>query len=474
MGSPCRRAAFHNSSRSSSISGSDLSNPTDGIGAAIDRAFGVTAAGSTIPIELRGGLTTFATMAYIVVVNADLLSKAGIPFESAVFATCAAAAVGTFLMAWWANYPFALAPGMGLNAFFAFSVVPAVAASLGPGPPDRAWKVALGLVAWSGGLFLLATVLQVRSRIMRGIPNSLKFAVEAGIGLFIAFIGLQSAGISIAEPATLVQMGNVTAPPFWIAVVGLLLTGGMMVRRVPGALLWGIIATTLIAVAAGQTSFPARWVAMPQVTGTLLQWDLRGAFDLRYLDLVIALLFVDFFDTMGTLVAVSVQGDFLDEDGRLPRDSRALSADATATMVGAALGTSSVTTYVESAAGIAAGARTGLANMVVVGGFAGAMFFAPGLAAVPSFATAPALIVVGALMAGGLGRLDWDDPGESVAAFVTALAIPVTFSISDGLSLGIVTYIGAKALGGRAREVEPIVWALGIVLVLRYILVPMG
>jgi AGZA family xanthine/uracil permease-like MFS transporter len=444
----------------------------DGIVGRVDRAFGVSAAGSDVATELRGGLTTFATMAYIVVVNASLLSQAGIPFESAVFATCAASAIGTLLMAWWANYPFALAPGMGMNAYFAFSVVPAVGAALGPGDPERAWRVALGLVGWSGGLFLLATWLQVRTRVMRGIPASLKLAVSAGIGLFIAFIGLQSAGIVVADPVTLVKLGDVRVPSVAVAIVGLLVTGGLWVRRFPGALLLGIIFTTVLATFLGHATAPERWVAMPSASATFLHWDLVGAFDIRFLDILIALLFVDFFDTMGTLVGVGVQGGFMDDEGQLPRDSRALSADAAATVAGAALGTSPVTTYIESAAGIASGARTGLANIVVVVGFGVAMFFAPGLTGIPSFATAPALIIVGALMAAGLGKLAWDDRAESTAAFVTALAIPATFSISDGMALGIATYIGTKALGGRAREVSAIMWALGAVFLLRYVLLP--
>jgi AGZA family xanthine/uracil permease-like MFS transporter len=443
-----------------------------GVKAFLDRAFAVSACGSTIAAELRGGATTFATMAYIVVVNASLLSQAGMPFEAVVFATCAASAIGTVLMAWWANYPFALAPGMGMNAYFAFSVVPAVAAALGPDDAERAWRVGLGLVAWSGAFFLLATWLEVRSRVMRGIPASLKLAVSAGIGLFIAFIGLQSAGIVVADPVTLVKLGDVRSPAVVVAIVGFLVTGALWARKIPGALLIGIVVTTVLAVLLGHAAAPTRWLALPSVTPTFLQWDLIGALDPRFLDILVALLFVDFFDTMGTLVGVGVQGGFMDEHGHLPRDGKALSADATATLAGAALGTSPVTTYIESAAGIAAGARTGLANMVVVTGFCAAMFFAPSLGAVPPFATAPALLIVGALMASGLSRLPGDDHAESLAAFVTTLAIPVTFSISDGMAMGVATYIGTKALGGRAREISPIMWGLGAVFLLRYVLLP--
>jgi len=439
----------------------------------LDRLFGVSAAGSTVTGELRGGLTTFVTMSYIVVVNANMLQQAGIPFEAAVFATCVSAAVGTFLMAWLANYPFALAPGMGMNAYFTFSVVPTVGMVLDSGAdPDRAWRVALGLVGWSGGLFLLATWLELRSKVMRGIPEALQLSVSAGIGLFIAFIGLQGAGIVVDDPATLVKLGDVRAPSVAIALLGLLVTAGMWVRRVPGSLLLGILLTTGTAIAFGQVGAPDAWVAAPSAADAVLQWDLRGALDWRFLDILVALLFVDFFDTMGTLVGVGVQGGFMDEKGHLPRDSRAMTADAAATVTGAALGCSPVTTYIESAAGVAAGARTGLANMVVVAGFGVAMFFAPALSAVPTFATAPALIIVGSLMAAGLGRLDWDDPADSVAAFVTALGIPLTFSVSNGMAMGVATYVGAKALGGRAHEISPIVWLLAIVFALRYLLLP--
>ncbi|MGD8816186.1 MAG: NCS2 family permease [Acidobacteriota bacterium] len=441
-------------------------------GGSLDRWFGVTDAGSTIGGELRGGLTTFVTMSYIVVVNANMLQQAGIPFADAVFATCVSAAVGTLLMALLANYPFALAPGMGMNAYFSFSVVPGVATAIGPGDPDRAWRVALGLVGWSGVLFLLATWLEVRSKVMRAIPDTLQLAVSAGIGVFIAFLGLQGAGIVVDNPATLVGLGDLRTPQVVVALVGLLITAGLWVRRVPGALLLGILLTTVGAVIVGDIDAPAAWVATPQARATFLRWDLLGALDWRFLDILVALLFVDFFDTMGTLVGVGVQGGFMDEKGHLPRDVRAMTADAAATVTGAALGSSPVTTYIESAAGIASGARTGLANMVVAAGFCGAMFFVPALAAVPTFATAPALIIVGSLMAAGLGRLDWDDPGESIAAFVTTLAIPLTFSVSSGLAVGVATYIGAKAVGGRAREIAPIIWGLGVVFALRYLLLP--
>ena len=444
-----------------------------GLGAFLDKTFAVTESGGTLASEFRGGATTFVTMAYIVVVNAGILSSAGIPFQSAVFATCAAAAVGTVLMAWWARYPIALAPGMGVNAYFAFSVVPVVAATLGSGAPDeRAWRIGLGLVGWSGLLFVLATALQLRRHITRAIPVSLKLAVSAGIGLFIAMLGLRSAGIIVADSATLVGLGDLSAPGTWIAGVGLLVTGGLLVRNVRGALLLGMLTTTVLALLAGQTSLPSAWVALPAASQTFLKWDLWGALDWRFIDLVVVLLFVDFFDTMGTLVGVGVQGGFMDEHGQLPRDNRAMAADAAATVIGAGLGTSTVTAYVESAAGIADGARTALANMVVAAGFIGAMFFAPGLEAVPAFATAPALIVVGALMARGLGNIDWEERSESLAAFVTAIAIPLTFSISNGIALGILTYLGTKLIGGQGRDVSWMMWGLGVIFLLRYLMIP--
>ena len=366
-----------------------------GLGAFLDRTFAVTESGGTLAGEFRGGATTFVTMAYIVVVNAGILASAGIPFQSAVFATCAAAAVGTVLMAWWARYPIALAPGMGVNAYFAFSVVPAVAATLGSGAPDeRAWRIGLGLVGWSGLLFVLATALQLRRHIMRAIPVSLKLAVSAGIGLFIAMLGLRSAGIIVADSATLVGLGDLSAPGAWIAGIGLLVTGGLLVRNVRGALLLGMLTTTVLALLAGQTSLPSTWVALPAASQTFLKWDLWGALDWRFIDLVVA------------------------------------------------------------------------------AGFIGALFFAPGLESVPAFATAPALIVVGALMARGLGNIDWEERSESLAAFVTAIAIPLTFSISDGIALGILTYLGTKLIGGQGRDVSWIMWGLGVLFLLRYLIIP--
>lgn len=437
----------------------------------LDRWFGVDAAGSDVATELRGGLTTFVTMAYIVVVNADILSASGIPFEAAVFATCAAAAVGSALMAWWAGYPFALAPGMGINAYFAFVVVPAVAAVVGPEAADDAWRIALGLVGWEGLLFLLATGFGMRTRIMEAIPAALKISVGAGIGLFIALIGLQRAGVVVDDPVTLLDLGNLRSSQAALAAIGLLVTGAMVMRGVRGALLWGILVTTGLAGLAGEVGPPARWMAWPGA-GATLQWDLFGALDWRFVDVLVALLFVDLFDTVGTLTGVAVIGGFLDDDGNLPRARGALAADAAATVTGAALGTSTVTTYVESASGVSEGARTGLANVVVVLGFLAVMPLAPALEAIPDFATTPVLVVVGSLMARSLGQIDWDRRADSLAAFVTTLAIPATYSIGDGLAMGVLTWVGVKLLGGEARQIHPVMWVLAVLFFLRYLLLP--
>lgn len=439
--------------------------------ALLDRWFGVGDAGSDVATELRGGLTTFVTMAYIVVVNADILAAAGIPFEAAVFATCVAAALGTALMAWWAGYPFALAPGMGINAYFAFAVVPAVAVAVGPVAGDRAWRIALGLVGWEGLIFLAATGFGMRTRVMEAIPEALKISVGAGIGLFIGLIGLQRAGIVVDDPTTLLDLGSLQSPAAVLAALGLVLTGAMVMRGIRGALLWGVLITTVLAGLVGEATLPERWLAWPGA-GAALQWDLVGALDWRFFDILVALLFVDLFDTVGTLTGVAVIGGFLDDDGHLPRARGALAADAAATVTGAALGTSTVTTYVESASGVSEGARTGLANVVVVAGFLAVMPLAPALGSVPDFATTPVLVVVGALMARALGQLDWSQRADGLAAFVTTLAIPATFSIGDGLALGVLTWVGVKALGGEARQISPVMWILAVVFFLRYLLLP--
>ena len=409
--------------------------------------------------EIAAGFATFLTMAYIVVVNPAILADAGVPLEGAVFATCVAAAVATLVMGVVANYPFALAPGMGLNAYFAYAVVG------GLGVP---WQTALGAVFLSGVIFLLLTAGRIRALIVESIPAPVKYATAAGIGLFIAFIGLRNGGLVVANEATLVAAGDVAQPAPLIVLCGLVITGAMLALGRHSAILVGIVVVAAAAMLLGLAPPPEAVFALPDPRGAVLQLDIRGALALGVLDIVFVFLFVDMFDTVGSLLGLAQQGGYLREDGSLPRVNRALLADASGTLAGALLGTSTVTTYVESAAGIGAGGRTGLTAVTVAALFLLASFFAPLAAAVPSIATAPALIVVGVLMTRAITHVAWDDMTEALPAFITAIAMPLTFSIANGIALGFLTYAGVKLLAGKAREVKWLVWVLAALFLLRF------
>ena len=424
----------------------------------LERVFHLSENRASIRRELLAGLTTFMTMAYIVVVNPQILSQAGMPVEGVLFATCISAALATLVMGLWANYPIALAPGMSLNAYFTYSIV------IGRGIP---WQTVLGVVLLSGVVFLILTLTRVREQIVNGIPDSLKYGTAAGIGLFIAFIGFRNAGIIVANQATFVGLGKFSSPPVILAAVGVLLTAILLARKVDSAILIGIAAIALIGIPFGVSHWPAHLFSWPAPSGTLFKFDLRGAAKLGLAELVFVFFFVDLFDNVGTLVAVCEQGGFLRE-GKLPRANRALMADAFGTIVGAVTGTSTVTSYIESAAGVAAGARTGLGNIVVAGGFLLAMFCAPIVTAIPAYATAPALIIVGALMCGAVAKVKWDDFTESIPAFLTLIATPLTFSIANGLSLGLLSFTFLKLFSGRRKDVSPLIWVLTILFLLRY------
>jgi len=424
----------------------------------LERVFHLSENRASIRRELLAGLTTFMTMAYIVVVNPQILSQAGMPVEGVLFATCISAALATLVMGLWANYPIALAPGMSLNAYFTYSIV------IGRGIP---WQTVLGVVLLSGVVFLILTLTRVREQIVNGIPDSLKYGTAAGIGLFIAFIGFRNAGIIVANQATFVGLGKFSSPPVILAAVGVLLTAILLARKVDSAILIGIAAIALIGIPFGVSHWPAHLFSWPAPSGTLFKFDLRGAAKLGLAELVFVFFFVDLFDNVGTLVAVCEQGGFLRE-GKLPRANRALMADAFGTIVGAITGTSTVTSYIESAAGVAAGARTGLGNIVIAGGFLLAMFCAPIVTAIPAYATAPALIIVGALMCGAVAKVKWDDFTESIPAFLTLIATPLTFSIATGLSLGLLSFTFLKLFSGRRKDVSPLIWVLTILFLLRY------
>jgi adenine/guanine/hypoxanthine permease len=424
----------------------------------IERYFRLSENQTTVRQEFLGGLTTFVTMAYIVVVNPQILSQAGMPVEGVVFATCISAAVATLVMGLYANYPIALAPGMSLNAYFTYSVCLSM---------HVPWRTALAVVFFSGTLFLLLTVTRVREQIVNGMPDCLKHATATGIGMFIAFIGLRNAGMVIANPATFVGLGTFADHATQTACMGLALTLVLMVRRVNAAILIGILGTTFLGILRGIAHWPTGILSLPNPGSTFLKLDFRSAIHLGLLEILFAFLFVDLFDNVGTLVGVCEQGGFM-KDGKIPRVGRALIADAVGTLFGSLTGTSTVTSYIESAAGVAAGARTGLSNLFVAVFFLAAMFCSPVAAAVPAYATAPALIVVGALMTQSIARVDWRDFSEAAPAFITILATPLTFSIATGLSLGMISYTVVKIAAGKLRDVNTLVWILTVLFILRY------
>ena len=425
----------------------------------LDRYFKLTENQTTVRQEMLGGLTTFMTMAYIVVVNPQILSQAGMPPEGVVFATCISAAVATLLMGLYANYPIALAPGMSLNAYFTYSVC------LGMHIP---WQTALGVIFFSGILFVLLTVTRIREQIVNGIPDGLKHSTAAGIGMFIAFVGMRNAKLVVANPATFVSVGNFSDPQVQAAWFGVILTLILMARKINGSIILGILGTTVFGILRGIAHWPTALFSMPHPSGTLLQLDLRGALHLGLFEIIFVFLFVDLFDNVGTLVGVCEQAGFV-KDGKIPRVGRILLADGVGTVFGSLTGTSTVTSYIESAAGVAAGARTGLSNVFVAALFLAAMFCAPIAAAIPGFATAPALILVGALMMQSIAHVKWSDFTEAFPAFMTVVAMPLTFSIATGLSLGVISYTAVKVAAGKYREVSTVLWILTALFILRYI-----
>ncbi|MDC0661635.1 NCS2 family permease [Marinobacter sp. SS21] len=426
----------------------------------LERLFQLKAHGTTVRKEIIAGVTTFLTMAYIIVVNPSMLQGTGMDFGAVFVATCLAAVIGTLIMGLWANYPIALAPGMGLNAFFSFTVV---------GSMGYSWQVALGAVFLSGLLFFLLSIFRVREWIINSIPLSLRFGISAGIGFFLALIALKNAGIVTDHPATLVGLGDLKATESLLFFGGFLLICALAYRQVTGAVMIGIIAVTGTAMGLGMVEYQGFVSAPPSLTPTLAQLDIAGAFDVAMVSVIFAFLFVDLFDTSGTLIGAAQRGNLLDKDGKLPRLGRALMSDSVATMSGAALGTSTTTSYIESTAGIAAGGRTGLTAVVVAALFLACLLLSPIASIIPAYATAPALLYVAVLMAGGLKLIDWDDLTEAAPAVVTAIMMPLTFSIANGIALGFITYALLKALSGRWAQISASVSVIAAVFILKFI-----
>ncbi len=434
----------------------------------IERLFKVRAAGSTPGREVLGGVTTFLTMAYILAVNPVFLTAAGMPLAGAIAATAVAAALATLAMALFANYPIALAPGMGMNAFFAYGIC------IGAKVP---WPTALGLVFWSGLAFLALTVTGARRVLVRAVPPVIQLAGAVGIGLFIAFIGLQHGGLVRADRNTLVALGDLGSTSALLTLGGLAVTLALLAAGVRTAIFWGLLATLGAALATGAVHAPARLLAVPDLALPGRAIDLLGALRLEYLPLALVILFFALFDTLGTLMGLAHQAGLL-RDGELPRIERALGADAFGMVSGALCGTSPVTSYIESGAGIGVGARTGLASLVTAGLLLASLLFMPLIALVGQAAgggnpvTAPALILVGTIMVRAVREIDWSDVTEAAPAFFTAILMPLTFNISHGLAAGIVVYALVKLAARRGREVHWLMYLLAMLFVLRYALLP--
>jgi AGZA family xanthine/uracil permease-like MFS transporter len=409
--------------------------------------------------ETLAGLTTFVTMAYIIFVNPAILHETGMPLAAVTIATCLCAGFGSILMGALANYPLALAPGMGLNAYFTYSVVKGMGVS---------WQVALGAVFLSGIIFLLLTFTGLRQRLVGAIPHELHAAVAGGIGLFIAFIGLKNSGVIVPYPATVVTLGDLHNPTTLLALFGILLIAILQALRVKAAMLLGVLGTMALGVACHQVHWAPQAVDLHSLATTALKLDIRGALHIGFFEIVFVFLFVDLFDNIGTLVAVTARAGLIAPDHTIPRLDRIFFADATATIFGSLAGTSTVTSYIESSAGVAAGGRTGVTAIVTGILFLGAIFVAPLVGAIPAFATSPALILVGALMLAPTAKIDWDEPRIAIPAFLTLVTIPLTYSIATGLSFGLTAYAALEILTGRATRAHWMLYLLAILFVARF------
>ncbi|MCF7504460.1 NCS2 family permease [Vibrio splendidus] len=425
-----------------------------------EKLFKLSENGTNVRTEIIAGLTTFLTMAYIIFVNPMILADAGMDHGAVFVATCLAAAIGCFIMGFVANYPIAQAPGMGLNAFFTYAVV------MGMG---YTWQVALAAVFVSGVIFIFLSIFKIREWIINSIPMSLRVGISAGIGLFLAFIALSNAGIVVSNPATKVSLGDITAIAPILGALGFFITIALVHRGVKGAVMIAILAITAIGIAIGDVQYGGIMSTPPSLAPTFMQLDFSAVFEIGMISVVFAFLFVDLFDTAGTLVGVATKANLIKEDGKLPRLNKALLADSTATSIGALLGTSNTTSYVESVAGVAEGGRTGLTAVVVGILFLLALFFSPLAGMIPAYATSGALFYVAILMMSGLVGIDWRDLTEAAPVVVTCLLMPLTYSIAEGISLGFIAYAAIKLLSGKGRDVSPAVWVMSAIFILKYI-----
>ena len=428
------------------------------------KVLGFDPAKHNVKTEIVAGITTFLTMAYILAVNPDIfgnLEGMGMPKGAVFTATALAAIVGTLVMSLYAKKPFALAPGLGLNAFFVYTVCLTMGYS---------WQFALTAVFIEGIIFIILTVTNVREAIINAIPAAMKSAVSAGIGLFIAFIGLVNAGIIVDDGGTIIALGNITGGTALLAIVGLVITSVMMILKVPGAMLIGIIVTAIIGIPFGITKFDGVVSGVPSIAPIFCKFEWHNILSWNMVIVVFTFLFIDMFDTIGTVIGVSKKANMINPDGTIPGVKKVLMADAIATVAGAAFGTSTTTTYVESASGVATGGRTGLTSFTTAICFAIALFFAPIFIGIPSAATAPALILVGVMMMSSILDVDFSDFSECIPAYITMIVMPLAYSISDGIMLGMISYVVLNALTGKFKKISIMMWILAVLFVLRYIL----
>ncbi|MFI3247218.1 MAG: NCS2 family permease [Ferrimonas sp.] len=426
----------------------------------LEKLFKLSEHNTNVRQEVIAGITTFLTMAYIIFVNPAMLADAGMDSGAVFVATCLAAAIGCLMMGFIANYPMALAPGMGLNAFFTYTIVLEM---------GHQWQTALAAVFCSGVLFMVLSLLKVREWLMNAIPKSLRVGIAGGIGLFLALIGLQNAGIIVGNPATLVGLGNITSFSAVMAALGFVMLIAMVKFQLKAAVMLSILVVTVLALVCGEVQYQGVLSMPPSLAPTFMQLDFAGVFEVSMLSVIFALLFVDLFDTSGTLMAVAQKADLLDKDGKLPRANRAMLADSTATIAGSILGTSTTTSYVESTAGVSVGGRTGLTAVVVGVLFLACLFFAPLAGMVPAYATTGALLYVAILMLAGLQHLEWDDITEAAPVVITTIMMPLTYSIAHGISIGFITYAAIKLLSGKAKEVSPAVAILALLFTAKFI-----
>jgi len=437
---------------------------------AIEKFFKLKQLNTNIRTEVIAGITTFMAMAYIIFVNPTMISQTGMDFNAAMMATCIAAAIATIMMGLYANYPIALAPGMGQNAFFTYIVCLKLGIS---------WQIALGCVFIEGILFIILTVTKARQAIIEAIPACIKYGTACGIGLLIAFIGLIDAGLIVSDPATLVTLGDVTGPATLLALFGLIVTGVLLIRNIRGAVLWGILITAAAGIPFGIVKYQGFMSLPPSMLPTFLQMDILGALNWGLLSIIFVFLFMDIFDTVGTLAGVGELGGFM-KKGKLPRAGRAMMSDAVGTCVGAACGTPTVTSYIESAAGISSGGRSGLANIITGLAFLAALFFSPlvkmigggyqtAAGTILRPITAPALIIVGSMMLHSITKIDWKDYSNSIPAFLVILVMPLTFSIATGIAVGFISYSALKLFTGQGRKVSWLVYLLSALFILRFL-----